>query len=152
NLFEVYDKAFQAATVNIAGDKPKHIPSREWAVRWIEDHMKDDPKKDSVVQDFQLKVDTGLKGDAQALLLDHAASIRGTLDFSGFKLIPDPYHPADFWPGSRVGPLPTGWDYWWPPKNLHFWGILFSAGLLSLGAPFWFNMLKSLSSLRPIVA
>jgi hypothetical protein len=38
------------------------------------------------------------------------------------------------------------------PSNLHFWGILFSAGLLSLGAPFWYNALKSLSALKPTVA
>jgi len=38
------------------------------------------------------------------------------------------------------------------PANLHFWGILFSAGLLSLGAPFWYNALKGLSALKPIVA
>jgi hypothetical protein len=31
-------------------------------------------------------------------------------------------------------------------------GILVTAGLLSLGAPFWFNALKSLSNLRPLVA
>lgn len=31
-------------------------------------------------------------------------------------------------------------------------GILVTAGLLSLGAPFWFNILKSLSNLRPLVA
>jgi len=34
----------------------------------------------------------------------------------------------------------------------HLWGMIFSAGLLSLGAPFWFNALKSLSSLRSKVA
>lgn len=34
----------------------------------------------------------------------------------------------------------------------HFWGILASGALLSLGAPFWFNALKNLSSLRPVLA
>jgi hypothetical protein len=34
----------------------------------------------------------------------------------------------------------------------HIWGMIFSAALLSLGAPFWFNALKSLSSLRSKVA
>lgn len=34
----------------------------------------------------------------------------------------------------------------------HFWGILASIALLSLGAPFWFNMLRNMSNLRPIVA
>jgi hypothetical protein len=40
-----------------------------------------------------------------------------------------------------------GWDV-----NSHFFGVLFSAMLLSLGAPFWFNVLRQAASLRPIVA
>jgi hypothetical protein len=40
----------------------------------------------------------------------------------------------------------------WIPTERPFWGILASAALLSLGAPFWFNLLKNMSSLRPIVA
>jgi len=31
-------------------------------------------------------------------------------------------------------------------------GILFSAGLLGLGAPFWFNALKTMTALRPVLA
>ncbi len=34
----------------------------------------------------------------------------------------------------------------------HKWGLLTSVILLSLGAPFWFNLLKSMSSLRPLLA
>jgi hypothetical protein len=30
--------------------------------------------------------------------------------------------------------------------------LLVAAALLSLGAPFWFNILKTLSNLRPLVA
>ena len=37
-----------------------------------------------------------------------------------------------------------------PRRNIL--GILITAGLLSLGAPFWFNMLRSLSNLRPLLA
>jgi hypothetical protein len=36
----------------------------------------------------------------------------------------------------------------WP----HLFGVLATAGLLTLGAPFWFNLLKNLMSLRPAVA
>jgi hypothetical protein len=34
----------------------------------------------------------------------------------------------------------------------HLFGILATAGLLALGAPFWFNLLKNLTSLRPALA
>jgi hypothetical protein len=40
----------------------------------------------------------------------------------------------------------------WSPEHRIFWGILASAALLSLGAPFWFTVLKNLSNLRPILA
>ncbi len=53
-------------------------------------------------------------------------------------LIPNPY-PA---PGSGK------WSWPWP----HLLGILASVALLSLGAPFWFNLLKSLANLRPALA
>ena len=95
-------------------------------------------------------------------LSDEALTMRGLLTGTGFQLVPDPYHSWDVSP-------------WWPtpvwaglsfatarnlirnvfsvrPANLHFWGILFSAGLLSLGAPFWYNALKTLSALKPTVA
>jgi hypothetical protein len=45
---------------------------------------------------------------------------------------------------------------WEKFKELYMWpnilGILVTAGLLSLGAPFWFNILRSLSNLRPLLA
>jgi hypothetical protein len=42
----------------------------------------------------------------------------------------------------------------WPakPDAKYFLGVLITAALLSLGAPFWFNALKSLANLRPILA
>jgi hypothetical protein len=43
---------------------------------------------------------------------------------------------------------------WWKylRNSHHLGGILMAWILLSLGAPFWFNMLKNLSNLRPILA
>jgi hypothetical protein len=54
------------------------------------------------------------------------------------QIVPQPY------------PNPIYQD--WSPANRAFWGILTSAALLSLGAPFWFNALKELSNLQPVVA
>jgi len=41
---------------------------------------------------------------------------------------------------------------WCDGFNEHLAGMLFSVGLLSLGAPFWYNALKNLMSLRSTVA
>ena len=54
------------------------------------------------------------------------------------QLVPQPY------------PSPVYRD--WSPASRSFWGILASAALLSLGAPFWFNILKTLSNLQPALA
>jgi len=54
------------------------------------------------------------------------------------QLVPSPY------------PQPIYRD--WDPSRRTFWGIVASAVLLSLGAPFWFHVLKDLSNLRPVLA
>ena len=76
---------------------------------------------------------------SQATLRTSLDDLRTTLkDKLKFQLIPDPY--------------PQPFYNYWTPNWLHFWGVVVSAALLSLGAPFWFNMLKTLSNLRPVVA
>ncbi|MDB6027381.1 MAG: hypothetical protein JWM68_3604 [Verrucomicrobiales bacterium] len=75
-----------------------------------------------------------------------------SLDKTGFELFPKGSwrwvkQPASgFW--GTIWDTLSDYEYWGP----HLLGIIFSAFLLSLGAPFWFNILKSLSSLRSSVA
>jgi hypothetical protein len=65
-------------------------------------------------------------------LVSQVKEIHAALDKSQFRIIPTPYPGLDF----------TG----------HLLGIIVSGVLLSLGAPFWFNLLKTASRLRPILA
>lgn len=52
-----------------------------------------------------------------------------------------------------LGLVPERFAWPWDPMvGPKFWGILVTAIFLSLGAPFWFNLLKNLSNLRPILA
>ncbi|MFN2541587.1 MAG: hypothetical protein ABR514_05385 [Chthoniobacterales bacterium] len=58
---------------------------------------------------------------------------------------------------AGFNPVPHGWFARWPKEGClwwfrHFVGLVLTAGLLTLGAPFWFNLLKNLMSLRPAVA
>jgi len=77
------------------------------------------------------------------------------LDEAGFNLIP-----KSFWGRWDNEHIPSwaelGWTRWVPRSVIHVFvhllGILATAGLLALGAPFWFNLLKNLMSLRPAVA
>jgi hypothetical protein len=43
-------------------------------------------------------------------------------------------------------------ESWLQAVGNHFGGVLISIVFLSLGAPFWFNLLRSLSNLRPVLA
>ena len=69
--------------------------------------------------------------------VDRFGTINAAFSKTGIELIPDPY-PS--FPWGFFGPLS------------HFAGLLASAALLSLGAPFWFNILKTFTNLRPMLA
>jgi len=55
----------------------------------------------------------------------------------------------DVVPRRWLGRWPNEGGIWW---FNHLFGLLLTAGLLTLGAPFWFNLLKNLTSLRPALA
>jgi hypothetical protein len=75
----------------------------------------------------------------QAALRTAADNLQSILnDKLKLQLVPQPY--------------PRPWYNYWTPSWLHLWGVLACAALLSLGAPFWFNTLKTLINLRPVVA
>jgi hypothetical protein len=94
--------------------------------------------KDALLVAFDKAVDEV----AQKKLDDGAreySTLKQSLDQTGF----------DLFVNSNLGRWGHGWcaDF-----CHHFWGMLFSAALLSLGAPFWYNALKGLTSLRSTVA
>ena len=151
---------------------PGFFPDRVAAADWLRAAMagagRPTAEIESAVATYEQAVDEALTRNVSAReadvrrLSDQALTARGILGTAGFQLVPDPYHTWDFspwwptpvWAGLRFR---TVWNFARDlllvrPSNLHFWGILFSAGLLSLGAPFWYNALKSLSALKPIVA
>ncbi|HWA87386.1 MAG TPA: hypothetical protein VG710_14255, partial [Opitutus sp.] len=87
---------------------------------------------------FDAAVDDAVKEALQTESTDYA-SVKADLDKTGFLLFP-----------QENGRWGTGWfDPLWGRHGL---GIVVSILLLSLGAPFWFNVLKSLASLRSSVA
>jgi hypothetical protein len=97
------------------------------------------PGKDAQLQSFNDTIDK----TALDTLKDQAgdyASVKADFDNTGF----------DLFPKSDQGRWGNG--NWIGGSKGHCWGIIFSAGLLSLGAPFWYNALKNLTSLRSTVA
>jgi hypothetical protein len=76
--------------------------------------------------------------------------LQATLHNAGFDLVPKPFFSR--WDKEQL-------PYWatsYCPQLVHYLqhllGVLMTAGLLALGAPFWFNLLKNLMNLRPAVA
>jgi hypothetical protein len=69
-------------------------------------------------------------------LVKEFGAVNGQFSQTGLSLIAAPY--------------PQGLNWLWPLP--HLLGLFLSAAFLSLGAPFWFNTLKSLTNLRPLLA
>ncbi|HKP94106.1 MAG TPA: hypothetical protein VJS88_09440, partial [Chthoniobacterales bacterium] len=91
-----------------------------------------------LLSSFETTLNQTAEQNKQALEQQYA-DVGSLLDKTGFSLFPP------------VGKGRWG-ETWFANYWSHFWGMLFSAGLLSLGAPFWFNSLKSLANLRSRVA
>lgn len=103
--------------------------AKSWLQTQLGAHQVAEPEK--YVEEYDALVEASFRGSLDG--------IRSILDEKlKFRLVPDPY--------------PEPFYNYWTPSWLHLWGILTSAALLSLGAPFWFNALKTMANLRPIVA
>lgn len=70
--------------------------------------------------------------------------LKNALDQTGFDLVPSPF--LHRWQHENWAD--SCWRHFLP----HLIGMAITAALLALGAPFWFNLLKNLMSLRPAVA
>ncbi|MBI3696350.1 MAG: hypothetical protein HY238_16120 [Acidobacteria bacterium] len=118
-------------------EPPPTFASSVDAETWLRQNLHVNTQTDQIVESYR-KILSRTLSTAVVKLSDQLREIGQTLGQTEFQLIESPYKP---------------WDYcnrW--PRNRHFWGVFGAAVLLSLGAPFWFNALKSLTNLRPILA
>src|SRR6266404_7207409 len=124
----------------------------------IKTMIEKDPDKSAKPEDLIAEYDQLQTEDAYAFEKAREktfADLQKKLDEAGFNLIP-----KSFWGRWDNEHIPSwaelGWTRWVPRSVIHVFvhllGILATAGLLALGAPFWFNLLKNLMSLRPAVA
>ena len=128
------DRATLEARVKAAKalDARPGFASREEAVAWLRETLGGDPAVENLVAEYEQEVNASLVSDADKLI-DHSSSLKSELARSEFHLLPE------VWPG-------------WKPTKHELPGLLVAAVFLSLGAPFWYNTLKSLASLRPLLA
>lgn len=128
------DKATIEAKVRAAKalEDRSGFASREDAVSWLRATLDGDPAVETLVSAYDQGVNAELSTDIDKLI-DHSASLKSELARSQFQL------------------LPERWTGWQPAKH-ELPGLLVAVAFLSLGAPFWYNILKSLASLYPRLA
>jgi hypothetical protein len=135
--------ALDANTFNIAA-----TDTRESFLKKVERSLssvaaKDEASKAAVGLALE-KLDDGIVESVHNALKEKSVEykrVRAGLEGAGFSLLPT----------SDTGRWGIGWLPWKISFG-HWLGMTFSVLLLSLGAPFWFNTLKSLASLRSTVA
>jgi hypothetical protein len=109
------------------------------AEKWLRDNLNaDDKRKDELAAKYKGYVITGLK--------DKAKDVASLLQNVGIQFLPEGRSVPRWYDLS-------GWvAFLRPDSKRNLLGILLTAGLLALGAPFWYNALKTLTNLRPMVA
>jgi hypothetical protein len=122
------------------GDKLDQRPetaNMEAIGTWLDRQLADNQEKEDIIDSYYENLKAAI-ADKAVPLENRLKEIHEDFKKTGLDLSPDPY------PAISQGK----WS--WPMP--HLLGILATAALLSLGAPFWFNTLKSLTNLRPLLA
>jgi hypothetical protein len=94
---------------------------------------------DELLSALDTTIDTTVQASLGESARQYAEVSRDLNEKSGFAIFPP----------NRKGRWGKSWG---DDARSHIWGMIFSAALLSLGAPFWYNALKNLASLRSKVA
>jgi hypothetical protein len=95
--------------------------------------------KDKVLYEYSAIIDSG-SADAAATAYEHTSQLLDQLNTFGVAPRLDNFK----YYAERKSGRASGWAIQWG----HVFGVLITGILLSLGAPFWFEQLKNLSSLR----
>ena len=111
------------------------ITTRTEASEWIRENVKLVADADPLIKQYNDAVDTQLT-KAIDKSIDRAKTLQRDLTSAGISFPPKGH--------TR--------DDWFAVTSPHFWGMLASVLFLSLGAPFWFNLLKNMTSLKSAVA
>ena len=135
-MTEVYtaavNRAVKSAGSAAVAQAADGIKTEDDGKAWIAKNVADTKQRSGALAALGQEIAAGSKAFLEERTKD-AAQVRSILTSSSFDVLD-----VRWKKGTPVGPeIP---------------GVLATAALLSLGAPFWFNLLKSLTNLRPLVA
>jgi len=102
-------------------------------------HATFDPTMDRITQRFARR--------ARAVTLSMAVLVAAGLQLDAFSVL---RRLSEGHGSNAYAILPADWRLEWNSSKIP--GIAFSAMLLSLGAPFWYNAVKDVAGLRPVLA
>jgi hypothetical protein len=122
---------------SIRQDLPDDLVSREQGRDWIEDKIVAGPSRENVEKRFDEEFTT-LAVPIVRNLSTSVRDLRSEIDHTGLDLIPS----------SLPNYFRESGEFDWG----HLFGVFLSFILLGLGSPFWFNLLRNLSNLRPILS
>lgn len=113
------------------------VLSRPQAAEWIRKKAKTSAGIDALVRQFNDGLDARLAKSLDKSI-DRAKTLQAGLSSAGINI-------------SLRGDYNLE-GYWRPIDYKHVLGVIVSVLFLSLGAPFWFNLLKNMTSLKSVVA
>jgi len=122
------------------GELPANVTTQNAAEEWLRTQLGSE-----ATPDVMNKYDELFKAEFTAAVDKVAGSgkaVMAQMEKAELTLLPDPYHSFDF----------VRWFGYLPGPNAHLLGVLVTGALLSLGAPFWFNQLRTASSLKSALA
>jgi hypothetical protein len=143
-----------AATLAKLDKRPPNVVTKQQERDWIASHV-DAAAVDGVVKKYgdAFATAAGAEFDTSQKALEEVVKTAKSLDKeianSGFQIIPANY------PGSAgewLGVTAESSDGKIVCDFRHLLGMAIFAALLSLGAPYWFNILKTLTSFRPLLS
>ena len=125
-------QALKEANISPSQQVPLTLDTPDDAAKWVDQYVPEAQRAD-VLKRFSILAVAASREAIQSSYAE-ANTLAALASKSGFRIL----------------------DFQWPWKRTWTWsglfGVLATAGLLSLGAPFWFNSLKTLTNLRPTVA
>jgi len=121
---------------NTLPEVPEDLTTRADGETWLADALKDSESRTMVIDAYGEQFDRLSTALAEELYKP-AGKIIDRLQESELTVFHDP---VDAW-------CSTYWE-----DGMHFVGVVLTVLFLSLGAPFWYNALRQLSDLRPVLA
>ena len=112
------------------------VTSKPAALKWLQENARDGAQVADLTKKFETALEPKL-ADAFDKSIDRAKTLQSELTSAGLSIYPSGDHT---------------WTHWFALSTSHFWGIAASVLFLSLGAPFWFNTLSRMTSLKSVVA